>query len=211
MSAIDTPPQSTPFPWYALQIRSKQRKGISAMVCGKGYETYEPLYRSRRRWSDRVKQVDFPLFPGYIFCRLDLRNRLPILMVPGVVSIVGLGKTPVPVDEEEIETLRAIVDSGLPAEPWPFLGLGSKVYIERGPLAGVEGIITDMNKVYRLVVSVSLLQRSVGVEIDRNWARPISVGMGPRGVTLAELRLRDPESPLPPESAARRTETSCDF
>jgi transcription antitermination factor NusG len=196
MSAIDTPPQSAPFPWYALQIRSKQRKGISAMVCGKGYETYEPLYRSRRRWSDRVKQVDLPLFPGYIFCRLDLRNRLPILMVPGVVGIVGLGKTPVPVDDEEIETLRAIVDSRLPAEPWPFLGLGSKVYIERGPLAGLEGIITDTNKVYRLVVSVSLLQRSVGVEIDRNWARPISVGMGSHGVTLAELRLRDPESRL---------------
>jgi len=175
------------------------------MAWGKGYETYEPRYRSRRRWSDRVKEVDLPLFPGYIFCRLDLHNRLPILTVPGVIGIVGAGKRPVPVEEEEVETVRAIVNSGLPVEPWPFLGLGSRVYIERGPLAGVEGIITGTDKVSRLVVSVSLLQRSVGVEIDRSWARSISAGKGPRAVTLAERRFREAESPLTSGTSAART------
>jgi transcription antitermination factor NusG len=120
-----------------------------------------------------VKQLDLPLFPGYLFSRFDVGNRLPILTTPGVISIVGAGKTPLPVDDEEIDAIRAILRSGLTAQPWPFLCVGSRVYLEGGPLAGVEGIITNTDKVYRLVVSVSLLQRSVAVEIDREWARPI--------------------------------------
>jgi transcription antitermination factor NusG len=100
--------------------------------------------------------------------------RLPILTTPGVISLVGAGKTPIPVDEEEIEGIRAILRSGFAAQPWPFLRVGSKVCIEGGPLAGLEGIIVNTDKVYRLIVSVSLLQRSVAVEIDRAWARPIA-------------------------------------
>ena len=173
-------------PWYALQIQSKLGSVASATLCGKGCEAYLPLYRCGHRWSDRVKQLDLPLFPGYLFCRFDVRDRLPILTTPGVISIVGAGKTPVPVDDEEIEAIRAILRSGLAAQPWPFLRVGSKVYVEGGPPAGVEGIIANTDKVYRLVVSVSLLQRSVAVEINREWARPIPDRMGPRTVTLSE-------------------------
>ena len=172
--------------WYALQIQSKLGSLASATLCGKGYEAYLPLYRCGRRWSDRVKQLDRPLFPGYLFCRFDVCDRLPILTTPGVISVVGAGKTPVPVDEEEIEAIRAILRSGLVAQPWPFLQVGSKVYIERGPLTGLEGIITNTDKVYRLIVSVNLLQRSVAVEIDREWARPVAKGMGPRAVPLSD-------------------------
>jgi transcription antitermination factor NusG len=155
-------------------------------LSGKGYEAYLPLYRSKHRWSDRLKQLDLPLFPGYLFCRFEVRNRLPVLTTPGVIGVLGAGKTPIPVDDEEIEAIRAVLRSGLTAEPWPFLSVGSKVYVEAGPLAGVEGIITNTDKVYRLVVSVSLLQRSVAVEIDRAWARPILTGLGPRAVSLSE-------------------------
>jgi transcription antitermination factor NusG len=159
----------------------------STTLRGKGYEEFLPLYRSRRRWSDRVKDLELPLFPGYLFCRFDVSDRLmPILTTPGVIGIVGAGKLPIPVDLEEIEAIRAILRSGLAAQPWPLLRAGSKVYIERGPLAGLEGIITNTEKVYRLIVSVSLLQRSVAVEIDREWARPIADGMGRRAVTLSE-------------------------
>ena len=172
--------------WYALQIRSKLGSLASATLCGKGYEAYLPLYRCGRRWSDRVKQLDLPLFPGYLFCRFDVLDRLPILTTPGVISVVGAGKTPIPVDEEEIEAVRAILRSGLAARPWPFLQVGSKVYIERGPLTGLEGIIANTDKVYRLIVSVNLLQRSVAVEIDREWARPIADGAVLRAPTLAE-------------------------
>jgi transcription antitermination factor NusG len=188
MSSIDSASNSgfsDNLSWYALQIRSKLGSLASATLCGKGYEAYLPLYRSGRRWSDRVKQLDLPLFPGYLFCRFDVLDRLPILTTPGVISVVGAGKTPIPVDDEEIEAVRAILRSGLAARPWPFLQVGSKVYIERGPLTGLEGIIANTDKVYRLIVSVNLLQRSVAVEIDREWARPIADGMGPRAMAQA--------------------------
>jgi transcription antitermination factor NusG len=111
---------------------------------------------------------------------------MPILTTPGVIGILGAGKTPVPVDIEEIEAIRAILRSGLAAQPWPLLRVGSKVYIERGPLAGLEGIVINTDKVYRLIVSVSMLQRSVAVEIDREWARPIADGNGAARRTLSE-------------------------
>jgi transcription antitermination factor NusG len=171
-------------PWYAIQIQARLGSIASATLRGKGYEEFLPLYRSRRRWSDRIKQLDLPLFPGYLFCRLDPSDRLmPILTAPGVIGIVGAGKTPIPVDDEEIEAIRAVLRSGLVVQPWPFLRVGSKVYIGGGPLAGVEGIITNTDKVYRLIVSVNLLQRSVAVEIDREWACPSPERIGPRAVT----------------------------
>lgn len=176
-------------PWYAIQIQSRFGSIASATLRGKGYEEFLPLYRSRRRWSDRMKELELPLFPGYLFCRFNVNDRLlPILTAPGVIGIVGAGKTPVPVDDEEIEAVREILRSGLAAQPWPYLHVGFKVYIEAGPLAGLEGIITNTDKVYRLIVSVNLLQRSVAVEIDREWARPIAGGMGPRAVAPSERK-----------------------
>ena len=187
LSRSATWPCPSDLPWYALQIQAKLGSVASATLRGKGYEEFLPLYRSRRRWSDRVKELEIPLFPGYLFCRFDVSDRLmPILTTPGVIGIIGAGKTPVSVDDEEIEAVRAILRSGLAARPWPFLRVGSKVYMEAGPLVGVEGIITNTDKVYRLIVSVRLLQRSVAVEIDRAWARPISDRMGPRAVPLSE-------------------------
>ena len=181
-----TSPRPDQLPWYALRIQSRLGSLASTTLRGKGYQEFFPLYRSLRRWSDRTKELELPLFPGYLFCQFDVSDRLPVLTTPGVIGIVGAGKIPVPVDLEEIEAIRAILRSGLAAQPWPSLRVGSKVYIERGPLTGLEGIITNTDKIYRLIVSVSLLQRAVAVEIDRDWARPIAPAMGPRAVTLAE-------------------------
>jgi transcription antitermination factor NusG len=161
--------------WYAIQVETRLGSLASATLHNKGYEALLPLYRARRQWSDRVKEVSLPLFPGYLFCRFDVRGRiLPILTTPGVMSIVGAGKTPVPVEEVEMENIRTLLRSGHAPQPWPFLSAGERVYIERGPLAGLEGIISEADKMYRLVVSVTLLQRSVAVEIDREWARPVT-------------------------------------
>ncbi len=166
--------------WYAIRIQSKLESLASATLRGKGYEEFLPLYRSRRRWSDRVKEIDLPLFPGYLFCRFALGDRLlPILTTPGVISIVGAGKTPIAVSNEEIAAVQAIVRSGLPTRPWPCLSVGSRVFIHRGPLAGVEGICLNVDKVFRLLVSIPLLQRSVAVEIEREWARPVPVRVLP--------------------------------
>src|SRR5438876_2799562 len=82
--------------WYALQVRPRFEKVVALHLQHKGYEEYLPVYRSRRRWSDRIQEVEFPLFPGYIFCKFDVRQRLPILVIPGVMSVVGIGKSPTP-------------------------------------------------------------------------------------------------------------------
>lgn len=159
--------------WYAVHVRSRFESQIAKMLRSKGYEEFLPTYRRKHRWSDRTKELDLPLFPSYLFSRFDARERLPILKTPGVIAIVGLRKTPVPISDEEIEAIRVIVQSGLPAEPWTRLTVGSRVFMDAGPLAGLEGLVVNVDKKFRLVVSVPLLQRSVGVEIDRSWVRPV--------------------------------------
>src|SRR5262245_65103156 len=92
--------------WYAIQLRPRAEKMVALHLKDKGYEEYLPVYRSRRRWSDRVKEIELPLFPGYIFCKFDITNRLPVLVVPGVVSITGNGKTPLPIPEQQITAVQ---------------------------------------------------------------------------------------------------------
>ncbi len=163
---------SAPWPWFALRVWVRSEKIIAQMLHHKGYEEFLPLYLCRRRWSDRTKEVVEPLFPGYVFCRFDVQNRLPILVTPGVLQIVGIGKAPTPVDESEIAALQTIVSSGLRAEPWPFIKVGERVRIIRGVLEGMEGILNGFKRPSRLIVSVTLLQRSVAVEVDESWITP---------------------------------------
>ncbi len=142
------------------------------MARNKGYEEFLPVHQERRRWSDRFKSIELPLFPGYIFCRLNPEHRLPLLTIPAVLQFVGIGKIPVPIEDSEIAAIQAIVKSGLLAAPCPFLAVGQRVRVEEGPLAGVEGLLTEIRNQHRIVVSVSMLKRSVAVEIDRQWVRP---------------------------------------
>lgn len=159
--------------WYAIRVQSKHETVASATLCGKGYEVFLLLFRSRRQWSDRIKEIELPLFPGYLFCRFSAGRLLPILTTPGVISIVGAGKTPIAIADEEIAAVESIVRSGLPAQPWPSMSVGSRVYIHRGALARVEGIVLNAKKSLRLLVSIRLLQRSVAVEIERGWVCPV--------------------------------------
>jgi|ERR1700674_3857029 len=154
------------YPWFALQVRMRHETGVADHLQSKGYEWFLPLYKARRRWSDRVKEVDSPLFPGYLFCRLNPHDRLPILKTPCVTQIVGYNHVPVPVDEQEIEAIRRLIASGVPNFPCAYLEVGSKVRIEAGALRGLEGILTELKGKRRLVLSIMLLQRSVAVEID---------------------------------------------
>jgi len=160
--------------WFALQVRSRYEHSVATHLGGMGYERFLPLYKCRRRWSDRFKEFELPLFPGYVFCRLDLSNRLPVLMTPGVTLIVGAGKIPLPIDEVEMTTIQAAVSSGLRSEPWPFLQIGQRVKMNYGPLCGLEGILVDRRGRHHLMLSVTLLQRSIAVEVDRDWVSPLS-------------------------------------
>jgi len=159
--------------WYAVRVRSNREWTVAAAARGKGIEEFVPRYRVRRQWSDRVREVELPLFAGYVFCRLDVRQRLPVLTIPGVVGFVGTREGPLPVEEEEIAALQRVASSGAPAAPWPYLQVGQRVRITRGPLRGLEGLLAVVKSDYRLVVSVTLLQRSVAVEVDRDAIVPI--------------------------------------
>jgi transcription termination/antitermination protein NusG len=121
-----------------------------------------------------MKQIELPLFPGYIFCKFDVTNRLPILVIPGVISITGYGKALLPIPEQEITAVRRIVGSSMPYGPWPSMHVGQAVRVRSGPLQGLEGLIVEMRNTYHLVISVTLLSRSVSVLIDRNDVAPIA-------------------------------------
>ena len=166
-----TPETGTKF-WYAVKVRERFERTIESALLGKGIETFLPLYTERRRWSDRIKEVEAPLFGGYIFCRIDPAHRLPVLTIPGVQYFAGIGRAPAAVPEEEIESLRAVVRSGALLAPRPFLAAGERVRVEGGPLRGAEGILVREKGTEELVVSVSLLQRSVAVTVNRDAVLP---------------------------------------
>jgi transcription termination/antitermination protein NusG len=161
------------YPWYAVWVKSQQERAVAIALDGKGIETFVPVYRTRRRWSDRIKELDVPLIPGYVFCRFNVSERLPLLTTPGIIRIVGTGKTPVPVDEVEMQSLKTAVVSGFEMQLWPFLKVGQRVAIEEGPLRSIEGVLCQTKGRDHLVLSISLLQRSVAVTIDRRWIRPL--------------------------------------
>ena len=175
------PQRLIPERWFAVRVKSRCEKAVATMAQSKGFEEFLPLYQSRRRWSDRLKSLELPLFPGYLFCRLDPQYRLPLLTIPGVLHFVGIGKSPAPIEDAEIAALQIAVRSGLLTEPWPFLEIGQRVRLDEGPLSGLEGILIGTSKLERLVVSVTLLKRSVAVSIERHWATPL----GRSGQSLA--------------------------
>jgi transcription antitermination factor NusG len=157
------------WPWFAILVRTSREKTANLLLENAGYECFLPVSKYMRRWSDRMKEVEAPLFPGYLFCRMNPHNRLPVLMTPGVIQIVGVGKTPIPVREEEVAAIQRVEKSGLSTMPWPCLEVGHVARIEDGPLRGMSGMVIKIKSGLRLVLSVSLLQRSVAVEIDRGW------------------------------------------
>jgi transcription antitermination factor NusG len=169
----DSATHRTSFPWYAVRTRSNQERIVSTVLEGKGYEQYMPIYHAPRRWTDRIVNTALPLFPGYVFCRFDRKQRLPIKTTPGVVSIVGFGNDPAPVPDAEIEAVQAVLTSGRFAEPHPFLREGQRIRVTNGSLKDLEGILVKKKSAWRLVVSVAMLQRSVSVEIDFDSVVPI--------------------------------------
>lgn len=187
--------QTTPtssFSWFALQIRSRWEATTAGLLQSKGLETFLPTYSTKRKWSDRVKVVDSPLFPGYVFCRFDVHNRLPVLITPGVLSVVGRGKTPIPVDDREIRSIQAAVGAGIQMEPWSYVEIGERVRIKDDVFDGMEGILASFKGSDRVVISVTLLRRSVALEIDRSRITPLGCPRNlPAGVAeeLAELEV----------------------
>jgi transcription antitermination factor NusG len=185
---VESRPQKSEFPWFALQVRTRHETAIAGFLEAKGYERFVPLYKFKKRWSDRIKVMEAPLFPGYLFCRFDPQHRLPILKTPGVIQIVGYNRIPTPIDEIEIKAIQTLVASGLQTQPWPFLAVGERVRIESGSLRGLDGIVVKMKENHRLVVSITLLRRSVAVEIDSALVEPFCNSAVPNEGTQTKFR-----------------------
>jgi len=152
--------------WFALRIKSNRENVTSLGLTSRGYEVFLP--RLRRSRVTRSEPEEVPLFPGYLFCRFDITNRLPILILPGVVHIVGMGKIPVPVEDREIESLRVLIKTGFPINAHEAYTVGQQIKIVRGPLSGAEGVVVGFRD-KRFVVSIALLQRSVSIVLRPEW------------------------------------------
>jgi transcription termination/antitermination protein NusG len=162
-----------PNPWYAIRVKSN-REGVTAQgLTGKGFDVCVPRCPASSRQPSCASKQDIPLFPGYVFCRFNPLDRLPILTVPGVVHIVSFGGIPQPVEEQEMTAVLTMLQSGLQVASFPALPVGQRVLLEAGPLAGLSGVVLAHRNEERFVVSVSLLQRSIGVVVDRSWLSPV--------------------------------------
>ena len=150
-------------PWFACYVKSRHEKHVALILAGKGYECFVPTYVK----SSRKHKCELPLFPGYVFSRLDTRTIADVTSTSGVFFIVGNGRGPEPISEDEIEAIRRMVARGFCPRPWPYIAPGEPVYIAEGPLRGVVGTVVAANSERWLVVSVRLLQRSVAVKLDR--------------------------------------------
>jgi transcription antitermination factor NusG len=174
---MDKAPVGCPSPlkshWYALAVKPRHEKAVDEHLGKKGLEALCPTYQARRRWSDRMKVVELPLFAGYVFCCFSYEQRLSALSTPGVRMIVSFGSTPQPIPEEEITAVQSINRSGLPARPWPYLRAGQRVRVVKGCLADLEGILIREKDLFRVVVNVEMLMRSVAVEVDRDRIAPV--------------------------------------
>jgi transcription antitermination factor NusG len=152
--------------WYAAYTLPRHEKCVARQLEERELESFLPLYRSVHRWKDRRKEVELPLFPGYVFVRIALNDRLRVLQLPSVVQFVSFNGRPAPLLESEIGALRSGLSVGVCLEPYPYLRTGRRVRIRSGPMAGFEGILTRKKDKFRLVLSVDLIMRSVAVEVD---------------------------------------------
>ena len=156
-----------PREWFAFRIRPRHEKMVATALRSKGYEEFLPLVRSKRKWGDRSKVIDLPLFPGYVFCDIERTEIGRIRSTPGVVDVVRAGSVPLPAERSEIESVRQALSAELPVESWPYLDPSTtgRVHIASGPMAGLDGILMEVRGRERLVLSIDLLRQSVLVEV----------------------------------------------
>jgi transcription antitermination factor NusG len=159
--------------WTAVYTRHQHEKIVAQMLTAKGFEVFLPLYESMRRWRDRRKLLNLPLFPGYVFVRGAIERRLHVVTTPGIHMILCQGDKVAIIPEEEIQAIQKAVNSRSHVEPHPFLNCGESVRVIRGALSGVEGILVRKKNVFRLVLSVDLLSQAVAVEVDSADVEPL--------------------------------------
>ena len=158
--------------WYAAYVCARHEKQVKLQLEQRQLSCFLPLYHSIRRWKDRRKELDLVLFPGYVFVHLNLKDRLRVLQLPGVVRFVSFNGHPAPIPDAEIESLCNGLAGGVQIEPHPYLKIGRRVRVKYGPLAGAQGILVRRKDRFRVVLSIDIIMRSVAVEVDEADVEP---------------------------------------
>lgn len=172
--------------WYAVYTRHHHEQTVALTLSSKGFETFLPVYTTAHRWKDRTKELRLPLFPSYVFLRGPVERWSLVQMTPGINSVVGYAGHPALIPRGQIDTVRQLVAGPLRVEPHPFLKCGDWVRVKNGLLEGVEGILVAKKNVFRLVLSVELLHRSVSVEVDGAIVEP---SRAPRALPVVPHRV----------------------
>lgn len=181
--AVDLLPKGDPVPqmpfaeygtpcWYAIYTKPRHEKRVAEQLIQKSVETLLPVYESIRRWKNGRHRVQFPLFPGYAFVKIALKDRLDVIKVPGVIRIVGSDRGPLPLPNEEIEGLRRGLAAGIDVLPHPYLAAGRRIRVVSGPLRGMRGIMIRQKSHFRIVVSLDLIMQSIMADVDVADVRP---------------------------------------
>ena len=152
--------------WFAVYTCAKHEKRVDEQFAERRIESFLPTYESVRRWKDRRMRLRLPVFPGYVFARIGLSERLKVLQTPSVVRLVSFNGQPYPVPERDMDILRSGAAGGLRIEPHPYLAVGSRVRVIAGPLEGAEGILVRKKNLYRVVLSLDFILRSAAVEVE---------------------------------------------
>jgi transcription antitermination factor NusG len=186
---IQEPVTQTPA-WYAVYTKHQHEKSASDLLSRKGFTVFLPLHNAERRWKDRTKIVSLPVFPCYLFLRTNLDRKLEVLRTPGVFWLVENDGHACAIPESEIEAVRQITEKSARVEPHPYPSLkdGDFVRIRSGPLAGIQGILTNLKNRYRVVLSVEVLRKAIAVEVDLSSVEPVSSPSGIVPPPPAELR-----------------------
>lgn len=165
-------PYSQPL-WYAGYTAARHEKRVAEHFSQRGVEHFLPLYDTIHRWNNGRHRVSLPLFPGYIFVRIPLQERLRVLEVPGFVRLVGFNALPQPLPESDITKMKDALSQGVLAEPYPYLTVGTRVEVRSGPLAGLTGFLLRRQNKYRVVISVDLIMQSMVVEVAAEDVMPV--------------------------------------
>jgi transcription antitermination factor NusG len=166
--------------WYAVWSRSRHEKMVASALTNVGVTTFLPMVTETHRWSDRRKSVNVPLFPGYVFVQIQnsLEAQLQVLKTSGVVQLVGNRQGAVPIQDKEIDDVRAVLEQRVSFSPYPFLQLGQRVRIRGGSLDGIEGILVERDSSSKLVISIELTRRSLAVSVYNFDVEPVGGYVG---------------------------------
>ena len=161
--------------WMAVYTRSRHEKTVEKELQKKGFEVYLPMLKERRKWSDRKKWIEFPLFRSYVFVRTKLRNVLFVVQTSGIVKVIKFGGEISIVQNQSIEAIRLMIEGGYKPEPLDYFLKGDPVEVSDGPLKGMVGEVLRLDKDDRLVVRVDAIHHSISIQINRGFLKPIKI------------------------------------